>query len=59
MQPEPSYLNIIQSYQPACSQCGFLTALSRIEPSDKPGHDQRTFECHACGNIEMMLIKFR
>jgi hypothetical protein len=56
---EPSIINQIQLYRPLCSKCGTLTQLARIEPSDEPGHDLRTFECIACANADMMMVKFR
>jgi predicted RNA-binding Zn-ribbon protein involved in translation (DUF1610 family) len=59
MQPETNHINVIQIYRPACSKCGFLTALMRIETSGEPDQDLRTFKCHACGNTETVLIKFR
>lgn len=56
---EPSILNQIQLYRPLCSKCGTLTQLARIEPADEPDHDLRTFECVACGNADVLKVKFR
>jgi len=56
---EAKHHSAIQNYRPACSKCGSLTMLARIEPSGELGHDLRTFECAACGNTETMLVKFR
>jgi hypothetical protein len=33
--------------------------LARIEPADEPDHDLRTFECTACGQVDVAKIKFR
>jgi hypothetical protein len=55
----PAPANPVPLLRPLCSKCGSLTGLARIEPSDRPGYDLRTFECAACGNIETMLVKFR
>jgi len=56
---EPSQINMLQLYRPPCSKCAGLTSLARIEPSDEPDHDLRTFECTACGHSELVKIKFR
>lgn len=56
---EHSHINQVQLYRPLCSKCGTLTQLARIEPSDEPGHDLRTFECIACGNSDVVRIKFQ
>ena len=54
---EPRYVNLIQLYRPLCSKCGALTELTRIEPSDLPNHDLRTFVCVTCGNTDMVTMK--
>jgi hypothetical protein len=56
---EPKLVDIVQLYRPLCSKCGTLTQLARIEPSDDPGHDLRTFECTASGNSDVVKIKFK
>jgi len=56
---EPSQVNMMQLYRPACPKCGGLTSLSRIEPSDQPDHDLRTFECDPCGTSEVLKVKFK
>ena len=56
---EPSLINQIQVYRPLCSKCGMLTQLARIEPLEEPDQDMRTFECVACGNADMVTVKFR
>jgi hypothetical protein len=55
----PSQINMLQLYRPPCPTCGGLTSLARIEPSDDPDHDLRTFECDACGHAEVVRIKFK
>jgi len=44
---------------PSCPKCGDPMWLARIEPSDKPDYDQRTFECPLCDKSETMMIKFK
>jgi hypothetical protein len=56
---EPSIINQIQLHRPLCSRCGRLTQLARIEPTGEPDHDLRTFECVACGNADVVKIKFK
>ena len=56
---EPSIINQLQLYRPLCSKCGTLTQLARLEPSEDPDHDLRTFECGACGNADTVTMKFR
>jgi predicted RNA-binding Zn-ribbon protein involved in translation (DUF1610 family) len=43
---------------PICPKCGSQMLLTRIEP-DRPGYDQRTFECGQCKNEITRIIKFR
>jgi hypothetical protein len=43
---------------PVCPKCRSLMLLTRIEP-DRPGYDQRTFECGQCNNEITWIIKFR
>jgi ribosomal protein L37E len=45
--------------QRRCPTCGFPMFLSRIDPADKVGHDQRTFECATCAYAETVTVKFR
>ncbi len=33
--------------------------LARIEPTNKPDYDQRTFECPQCNHSETMTVKFK
>ena len=43
---------------PECAKCGAAMWLTRIEPYE-PDHDQRTFECQACGNSTTEIVKHR
>jgi hypothetical protein len=33
--------------------------LSRVEPADLAGYDERTFECAACAYAEMTTVRVR
>ena len=43
---------------PTCAKCGAPMWLTRIEP-DKPSLEKRTFECQACQNEAIEVVKFR
>ena len=43
---------------PDCANCGAPMWLIRVEP-DEPDHDRRTFECQACGNSKIEIVKLR
>jgi DNA-directed RNA polymerase subunit RPC12/RpoP len=43
---------------PVCGKCGAPMWLTRIEPYDRD-HDQRTFECQACSNSKIEIVKYR
>jgi transposase-like protein len=43
---------------PKCAACGSPMWLTRIEPY-KVDHDQRTFECKACGKTQIEIVKYR
>ena len=45
-QPATPYSNAI--IRPLCPKCSAKMLLSHIEPTDKPDHDRRTFQCHQC-----------
>jgi hypothetical protein len=45
--------------QRRCPSCGLPMFLSRIEPSDETGYDERTFECSLCAYAETTTVKFR
>ena len=41
--------------RPSCPRCGTRMSLVRIFP-DKPGYDQRTYECPRCQHEETEVI---
>ena len=43
---------------PNCARCGAPMWLIRIEPYE-PDRDQRSFECQACGNTKIEIVKLR
>jgi hypothetical protein len=43
---------------PICAACGAPTWLTRIETYDAD-HEQRTFECQACGKSASEVFKYR
>jgi hypothetical protein len=43
---------------PTCAKCGAPMWLTRIEP-DEPGLEKRTFECQACQNEAIEIVKNR
>jgi len=43
---------------PSCPRCGTRTSLVHILP-DKPGYDQRTYECPRCENEITEVIEFK
>jgi len=45
--------------KPPCLKCGEGMWLARIEPTDRPDYDQRTFECPRCDHSETMMVKFK
>src|SRR5262245_42970795 len=42
-----------------CPYCAEPMFLSTIEPAQKAGHDQRTFECSSCPYAETITVKFK
>jgi hypothetical protein len=44
--------------RPICVHCGFRMTLVRIIP-DRPGYDQRTYECSRCDREVMEVVKYR
>jgi transposase len=44
--------------RPSCSACGMRMSLVRIFP-DKPGYDQRTYECPRCEHEVTEIVRFR
>lgn len=59
MQPAASPPSFDLTERPPCAKCGARTTLARIEPGNDGDHDQRTFECTACGHEDMVTIKFK
>jgi transposase-like protein len=44
--------------RPNCPTCGTRTALVRIFP-DRPGYDQRTYECQRCEHELTEVVRFQ
>jgi hypothetical protein len=44
--------------RPFCEVCKSQMWLACIEPHD-PDHDKRTFECPACPNMTVRIVKYR
>jgi endogenous inhibitor of DNA gyrase (YacG/DUF329 family) len=44
--------------RPSCPTCGTRMSLVRIFP-DKPGYDQRTFECPRCEHEVTEIVRFK
>ena len=42
---------------PTCAKCGAPMWMTRIEP-DGPGLEKRTFECQACQNEAIEIVKY-
>jgi ssDNA-binding Zn-finger/Zn-ribbon topoisomerase 1 len=45
--------------QPPCSKCGGPMWLARIEPTEKPDFDLRTFECPQCDQSDTVMVKYK
>lgn len=58
-QQQSTRVNEIQLFRPACSKCGGPTSLARIAPTDAADHDQRSYECKACGHVDTVMVKFK
>ena len=43
---------------PKCPKCGAQMWIARIEP-DEPDYDKRTYECPACDNVLVEIVKYR
>ena len=50
--------HLIEIEKSKCPKCGARMWLARIEP-DKPDHDKRTYECPACDNVAIEVVKYR
>ena len=55
----PLRVNQLDVYRPACAKCGSRMMLARIELSDEPDHDLRTFECAQCGLELSEVVRFK
>src|SRR5262249_51355166 len=44
--------------RPFCELCKSQMWFACIEP-DEPGYDRRTFECPACPNVTVRIVKYR
>jgi hypothetical protein len=42
-------------HRPACPKCGAVTMLARIMPA-RVGFDFRTFECHQCAHVHVVMV---
>jgi hypothetical protein len=42
-----------------CPNCGVPMFLACIQPTDKTGYDERTFECTQCDYAETDIVQFR
>jgi ribosomal protein S27AE len=42
-----------------CPKCGLPMFLAKLEPAEKEGRDERTFECAQCAYGERVIVKFR
>jgi len=42
-----------------CPSCGLPMLLSRVEPSELVGRDERTFECAECAYAETTTVRVR
>ena len=58
-QTAQAHINDVLHQRPKCAKCGGTTTLARIEPGGDADHDQRMFECTACGNTETVTVKFK
>jgi ribosomal protein S27AE len=58
-QSSPSPVNLVDLYRPACPKCGLRMMIARIEPSGKPNHDMRTFECGQCGHTRSEVVRYK
>jgi len=42
-----------------CPKCGLQLFLSYVEPSERDGYEDQTFECSLCPYGETVTVKFR
>jgi hypothetical protein len=45
--------------RPVCERCNAVMWLARIQPSDQPEYDCRTFECPTCQTSTVTTVKFK
>jgi ribosomal protein S27AE len=41
-----------------CPKCGVAMFLACIQPTDKTGYDERSFECTQCDYAETEIVQF-
>jgi hypothetical protein len=56
---EPSKTQNRSVERPTCERCNSVMWLARIQPSDEPDHDHRTFECPTCQTATVTTVKFK
>jgi hypothetical protein len=45
--------------QRRCPACGLPLFLVSVNPTEKPGEDERIFECTDCAYAETVIVQFR
>ena len=53
---EPATPSVIR---PSCPKCSETMVLALIEPTEKPGHERRTFECPPCKHAISEVVKYK
>ena len=53
----PIPLNAVDR-RPSCPQCGSRMTLVRVCP-DRPGYDQKNYECGKCNKLVVEVVKRR
>ena len=56
-QPSGPYSDSI--VRPLCTKCDKKTWLTRIELTDRPGYDKRTFECPTCEISVSEIVRYK
>ena len=56
-QPSGPYSDSI--VRPLCLKCDKKTWLTRIELTDRPGYDKRTFECPTCEISVSEIVRYK
>ena len=61
--PQPNRFDPIVPVAPIarrrCPSCGLQLFLSHIEPSERDGYEDRSYECSICAYGETVTVKFR